>query len=93
MALLSGTLIFPGGAYQGDINHLLVIEQEEDDFHIARSHIVFNWMRKDPQSAWWFFVSNESNGYMVDEDSEYMISRDNSLSFPTPKLGAKSRKC
>lgn len=79
--------------YRSDIISLYASEHDEDGYFLASRPSIFSWTRKNPQSAWWFFVSNESNIYMADEEAEFIVSHDGSLSFPTPKLGAKTRTC
>ena len=78
--------------YQPDSVLLYALEHEEDGYFIASRESVFNWTRIRPQNAKWFFVDKESNLWMQDEEGEYIQSRDPVTSFPTPKLGAKSRE-
>ena len=79
--------------FRDGIIHIYAIEHEEEGFYTDSRHTVFNWMRVNPQSAWWFFTSNESNLYMDNEETEFIVSQEGGLSFPTPKLGAKTRTC
>jgi len=62
---------------------------------MASSQAVFSLRAKFAQNTWWTETATTPAclGWRRRNRAFYMKTRDSSLSFPTPKLGAKTRTC
>lgn len=79
--------------YDCDVNFLLFGTEEEEAYFINTRQVADFLLRKDHRDPLWQFTNNQSVLCMYDEEWEYGASRDPATSFPTPKLGAKTRTC
>ena len=75
------------------IVHIALSEENDEQFYVITRQADYFLVRKDKRDPLWFMADTESTLCREDEESAYAITRDHSMSFPTPKLGAKTRPC
>lgn len=79
--------------FRPDNVNIDAIGEEEDRFYEVSRDIFADLINKDVRDTWWFMAMNEWTGWMHEEETEFLECQNSSLSFPTPKLGAKTRPC
>ena len=79
--------------FQDDVVRFSLDAEIEEAYYLAGRQAEFFLLRNDKRDPLWFMADTESTLCREDEDLAYAIMRDHSMSFPTPKLGAKTRPC
>ena len=75
------------------IHHVYAQDDLEIGYYLSTREAENFLVMKDVRDTAWFFTDNEPYFYRMDEEGEYVAGRDPATSFPTPKLGAKTRPC
>ena len=83
----------PETTHSEQIVHIRLWEDEQDGYFLAKRQGEFFMPTKDTRDPLRFLLNNTAILKLQDEEADYMMTREGSLSFPTPKLGAKSRAC
>lgn len=79
--------------FTGESRIHTIVSEEEETFYAASRDKFVNLVSKDVRDPLWFMAVEEWTGWMEDEEEEFFVSRETSLSFPIPKLGVKTRPC
>lgn len=84
-----------GAVLRDSIVHLYAELRRKQRFMAAGRQSVYYFPQKDVRDTWWMDTAHtpECLGWRHRIKAFYMVTRDSSLSFPTPKLGPKSRVC